>query len=188
MISKYLFATPPFNQHCETLFVVTPNLIALRECFALGRCSIVSFVVFAQAYSRFSKDLSISNLTLLYCTSEHYLKKVCGVEFLFADLILLVLRLDYSGKLGQLNGWWHPARRFSATRGRFKNNYELLNLRVLKYSYVNKIHIFQCMSKIFCVKFQRYLWNSTQNISPIHWKIWFLYNMEILRALRFKSS
>ena len=32
------------------------------------------------------------------------------------------------------------------------------------------------------------LWNSTQNIWPIHWKIWFLYNIKILRAHRFKSS
>ena len=36
--------------------------------------------------------------------------------------------------------------------------------------------------------FKRYLWNSTQNILPIHWKIQFLCNIEILRALRFKSS
>ena len=40
--------------------------------------------------------------------------------------------------------------------GRFKNTYELLNLRALKFSPVNKIHIFQCMGKIFCVEFQRY--------------------------------
>ena len=40
--------------------------------------------------------------------------------------------------------------------GRFKNTYELLNLRALKFSYVNKIRIFQCMGKIFCVEFQRY--------------------------------
>ena len=40
--------------------------------------------------------------------------------------------------------------------GRFKNTYELLNLRALKFSYVKKIHIFQCMGKIFCVEFQRY--------------------------------
>ena len=39
--------------------------------------------------------------------------------------------------------------------GRFKNTYELLNLRGLKFSYVNKINIFQCMGKIFCVEFQR---------------------------------
>ena len=36
--------------------------------------------------------------------------------------------------------------------------------------------------------FKGTLWNSTQNILPIHWKIWFLYDTEILRALKFKSS
>ena len=36
--------------------------------------------------------------------------------------------------------------------------------------------------------FKGTLWNSTQNILPIHWKIWFLCNIEILRGLRFKSS
>ena len=36
--------------------------------------------------------------------------------------------------------------------------------------------------------FKDTLWNFTQNILPIRWKIWFLYNIEILRALRFKSS
>ena len=36
--------------------------------------------------------------------------------------------------------------------------------------------------------FKGTLWNSTQNIQPIHWKILFLYNIEILRALSFKSS
>ena len=36
--------------------------------------------------------------------------------------------------------------------------------------------------------FKGTLWNSTQNILPTHWKTWFLYNIEILRALRFKSS
>ena len=40
--------------------------------------------------------------------------------------------------------------------GRFKNTNELLNLRALKFSPVNKIHLFQCMGKIFCVEFQRY--------------------------------
>ena len=43
-----------------------------------------------------------------------------------------------------------------APGGRCKNTYELLNLRALKFLPVNKIHIFQCMGKIFCVEFQRY--------------------------------
>ena len=73
--------------------------------------------------------------------------------------------------------------------GHFKNTYELLNLRAFKFSPLNKIYHFQCMGKIFCVEFQRYpLKFHTQNILPLHWKIWFLYNIEILRALRFKSS
>ena len=42
------------------------------------------------------------------------------------------------------------------TGGRFKNAYQLLNLRALKSSPLNKIHIFQCMGEIFCVEFQRY--------------------------------
>ena len=40
--------------------------------------------------------------------------------------------------------------------GHFKNTYELLNLKALKFSHANKIHMFQCMGKIFCVEFQRY--------------------------------
>ena len=75
-----------------------------------------------------------------------------------------------------------------ATRGRFRNTYELLHLRALKFSPVNKIHIFQCMGMIFLWNFKGTLWNSTQNILPIHWKIRILYNIEILRTLRSKSS
>ena len=67
----------------------------------------------------------------------------------------------------------------SFPRGRFKNKFELLNLRSLKFSTANKINIFQCMGKIFCVEFQRV---------PIHWKIQFLYDVEIFRALGFMSS
>ena len=39
--------------------------------------------------------------------------------------------------------------------GHFKKAYELVNLRALKSSLLNKLHIFQCMCKIFCVEFQR---------------------------------
>ena len=41
-------------------------------------------------------------------------------------------------------------------RGRFKYTNELLNLRALKFSPVNKIHTFQCIGKLFCVEFRRY--------------------------------
>ena len=63
--------------------------------------------------------------------------------------------------------------------GRFKNTYELLNLRALKISKLHKNHIFQCMGKIFCVEFQRvplkfhtkYLTHTLKDVNFIHiWK------------------
>ena len=44
---------------------------------------------------------------------------------------------------------------YPCSGGRFKNVYELLILRALKFSMSHK-NIFQCMGKIFCVEFQRY--------------------------------
>ena len=73
-------------------------------------------------------------------------------------------------------------------RGRFKNTYELLNLRALKFSPVNKIHIFQCMGKIFCVEFQRYPLKFHTKYLTHTLKDMILYSIGILRALRFKSS
>ena len=61
-----------------------------------------------------------------------------------AQEVMKVYNLSVSIYLQCIHGW--------GTGGRFKNTYELLNLRALKFSYVNKIHIFQCMGKIFCVK------------------------------------
>ena len=73
--------------------------------------------------------------------------------------------------------------------GHFKIAHELLNLRALKFLTVNKIHIFHNLwIRYFVRNFKGYLWNSPQIIIPIHWKIRLLYNVEILRALRFKSS
>ena len=58
--------------------------------------------------------------------------------------------------LQETDGWMIHHCLTQEPGGRFKNTYELLNLRALKFSYVNKIHIFRCMDKIFCVEFQRY--------------------------------
>ena len=67
--------------------------------------------------------------------------------------------------------------------GRFKKTYELLNLRALKFSPVNKIHIFQCMGKIFCVEFQRYpLKFHTKYLTHT------LKDMTFIQHLNFKSS
>ena len=62
------------------------------------------------------------------------------------------------------------------TGGRFKNAYELLNLRALKIPMLYKNRIFQCMSKIFCVAFQRvplkyhtkYLTHTFKDVNFIH--------------------
>ena len=67
--------------------------------------------------------------------------------------------------------------------GRFKNMYELLNLRALKFSQVNNFHIFQCMGKIFCVEFQRYpLKFHTKYLTHT------LKDMVFIRHWNFKSS
>ena len=69
--------------------------------------------------------------------------------------------------------------------GHFKNLYKLVNLRALKFSTWYKNRIFQCVGKIFCVEFQSSLWNSTQNILPIHWKMYSLLISENFQAPRF---
>ena len=69
------------------------------------------------------------------------------------------------------------------TCGRFKNTYQLLNLRALKSSPLNKIHIFQCMGKMFCVEFQRYpLKFHTKYLTHT------LKNVDFIQGWRFKSS
>ena len=65
---------------------------------------------------------------------------------------------------------------YVSTGGRFKNAYELLNLRALKIPMLYKNRIFQCMSKIFCVEFQRvplkfhtkYLTHTLKDVNFIH--------------------
>ena len=65
----------------------------------------------------------------------------------------MILTMQDTMYVGHLPSMRNP---FQQPGGHFKNTYELLNLRALKFSPANKIHIFQCMSKIFCVEFQRY--------------------------------
>ena len=76
----------------------------------------------------------------------------------------------------------------SESGGHFKNTYELLNLRALKFSPVNKTCIFHCMGKIICVEFQREPLKFHTKYLTHALKIWFLYNIDISRAFRFKCS
>ena len=67
--------------------------------------------------------------------------------------------------------------------GRFKNTYELLIPRALKISMSYKIVSFNVRVRYFVWNFKGSLWNSTQNILPIHWKMCILFTGENLRAL-----
>ena len=74
---------------------------------------------------------------------------------------------------------------FVRSGGHFKNTCELLNLRALKFSHVDKIYIYQCMGKIFWVEFQRYpLKFHTKYLTHTLKDIIFIQH----RALWFKSS
>ena len=70
-----------------------------------------------------------------------------------------------------------------------QNLFELLNLRAFDIA-TNCIKIVSLNLWVRCFvwNFKGTLWNSTQNILPIHWKICNLFNCENLRALTFKSS
>ena len=58
---------------------------------------------------------------------------------------------------------------------------------LLNFQHCMKLSPFNAWVRYFMWNFKGNLWNSTQNIFPIHWKILFLYNIYILRVLRFKS-
>ena len=76
----------------------------------------------------------------------------------------------------------HPDK-LIRTEGRFKNAYELLNLRPLKISMLHKNHIFQCMGYIVCVEFQRVpLKFHTKYVTHT------LKDIYIIHRWRFKSS
>ena len=57
----------------------------------------------------------------------------------------------------------------------------------LSYTNPSKLNIFQCMSKIFFMEIWRYLWNLTQNIFHIYWKILLYTRVEISKVLTFNS-
>ena len=59
---------------------------------------------------------------------------------------------------------------------------------LLKLECCTKVISFNVWVRYFVWNFKGDLWNSTQNIIPIHWKMQILFTGENLRALRFKSS
>ena len=79
----------------------------------------------------------------------HHLHKKNFDDYEDIDYVscLMVHNETEDTEIVQLWMWW--------SGGRFRNTYELLNLRALKFSPVNKIHIYQCMGMILCVELQR---------------------------------
>ena len=76
---------------------------------------------------------------------------------------------------------------YESIEGCFKNVYEFLKLTALKFSPANKMHIFQCMGKIF-VGFQRVPLKFHTKYLTHTLKDAIFIQRAILRALRFKSS
>ena len=112
-------------------------------------------------------------------SSYQYRKSHCGDKAILRPFYLHNGTF-YTGKMTSL--YW-----IRAQGGHFKNTYELLNLRALKFSPVNKIRIFQCMGMIFCVEFQRYPLKFHTKYLTHTLKV-VTFKQQILRALRFKSS
>ena len=60
-----------------------------------------------------------------------------------------------SGLLASIHWHSHPTFTLAIFHTCFKNAYRFITLGALKFSLLNKLHIFQCMSENFCVQYQR---------------------------------
>ena len=79
-------------------------------------------------------------------------------QFVFMLCFVSLLYISISSYLPSQVFWSHHLPAICCCqldRGAFQNTYELVNLGALKFSLINKLHIFQCMIKIFCMEFQR---------------------------------
>ena len=74
-----------------------------------------------------------------------------------------------------------PPVEWTLTRGAFQKR-----LWALKYNCIKTVS-YNVWVRYFVWNFKVTLWNSTQNILPIHWKMCILFTGEYLRTLRFKS-
>ena len=108
------------------------NIIALDDMF---------FSLFQNLFSSFNPSNASWFCTYTRQIPHNHVTCVMVMEY-WSDLNLVITVIAYI--LASV-----------ITGERFKNTCELLNLRALKFSPVNKIHIFHCMGKIFCVEFQR---------------------------------
>ena len=93
----------------------------------------------------------LENQFSYYCVYKYNLNQIRSISFTEVDFKMWNGRTSSASHPCCTGG--QPCKKL--TGGRFKNAYELLNLRALKISMLYKNHISQCMDKIFCVEFQR---------------------------------
>ena len=103
--------------------------------------------------------------------AANILDRICFFVFLGIHVILLLVALTLLPISEHISDskWCDTLevyRYVTGSAGRFKNTYGLLNPTALKISTLYKN--FQFMGKIWT------LWNSTQNILPIHWNMYIL--------------
>ena len=132
------------------------NCVRSQILFAIPRQTSVNYLIHAST----TKHLYNTVISLKYVLNTFHgssRRERYGVSFMAYTIWSMsyichynkqYLTIDHGIPMsGCINSLW--------PRGCFKNTYELLNLRALKFSPVNEIHIFQCMGKIVCVEFQR---------------------------------
>ena len=164
-----------------------PGVCATRNFTYLHYCDIIMGTMASQ----------ITSLTIVYSTDLPVTGEFPAQRASYAENVSIWWRHHVvigpwaegrGGRIKALDGKTHKIWRtmmsmaylcFLNPGGRFKNTYELLNLRALKISKLHKNHIFQCMGKIFCVEFQRvplkfhtkYLTHTLKDVDFIHiWK------------------
>ena len=138
---------------------------------------LISIVRHKQNGRYLADDISKCNFLNKLCFKFHRSLQVCP-QFQLGNKSLY-LHIEAGCQTGDTHYPVYWRIYASSSGGRFKNAYELLNLRALKISIFYKNHIFQCMGKILCVEFQRvplkfhtkYLTHTLKDVDFIHrWK------------------
>ena len=170
---------------CIYIYIHTPHTYTHTHIYIYILFLLCYWMVFPSGVSINAQLLGIIESTAIRVTKQSC--EMCGTlwlryghdaifliteEFLDQKDVILCFYDDHDISPGQWCISLFPG-------GRFKNTYELLNLRALKISKLHKNHIFQCMGKIFCVEFQRvpfkfhtkYLTHTLKDVDFIHiWK------------------
>ena len=134
---------------CCVESVFSWNLANIRLAITAKMSTNRSLRMISHRYPIFSRDLVLRSLSSREI--EHS-----------GNHPVMLIWFDTLTHLNQVHGSWSGGQKYLLYAERGGNQtylgsfQKLLNLRALKFSPVDKIYIFQCMCKIFCVEFQRY--------------------------------